>query len=259
MAYPETITVPDSHLPSGPVTLPPETSSEDLSSSPSYVIRVFAPSELSVRPWFPGLCQAINEAFSHEVNTLGLGPRLHSDVQLTEELGESGLTAVAFATDNTLSDQFLDDPNAHIIGTASVKNWAHNDMWQLCTLENQTGILQPDDTVKISGEGTLDADYELAIVGLRPGSKYRKRGIADRLVDACQQEVLRRISAAGKNLGRPIRFMIRTEQELNGAYWLKKGFSLVGQRMCPTGTWGSNREFMLWGMVRELFLDGTSS
>lgn len=259
MTCPEaTTTIPDGNLPSGPVTLPPETPSAELSSLPSFVIKVFTPSELSARPWFPGLCQAINEAFSYEVNALGLGPRLHSDIQLIQELGDTGFTAVAFASENASSDQFLDDPNAHVIGTASVKNWVHDDKWQPCTLENHTSILESGDAARMGHESTCDGDYEIAIVGLRPGPKYRKRGIADHLIGACQQEILRRLSLDGKDLGRPIRMMIKTEKELNGEYWLKKRFSLVGQQICPTGTWGSNRPFVLWAMARELAVDGRS-
>lgn len=216
----------------------------------SFETRIFSTSELLRQPWLPALTQVINEGFGAMAGPVKVAARLRSDTQLAEELEESdGFTAVAYAAKSDRRSP--DDKDIEVIGTASVKNWLDEGGWHRYPHEHAAGS-DPGSTNGSGQQGPCDGDYEIALVTVRPGEKYRKRGIADHLIGVCEQEILRRLSLKGESRSQPVRMMVKIVKENNGPYWLKKGFIPVAQKISPKGTWDSLTEFTMWAMFRGL-------
>lgn len=218
-------------------------------------IKIYSLSELVTQPWLPSLTQAVNEAFSANSGPK-FAQRLSYDTQLSEEMGETGFTAVAFAPkskyDEGSCNGYDKRDEVDIIGTASIKEWANNGEWSPypTTSTHEASELHGAN----SEQDPCDGDYELGLVAVKPGANYRKRGIADSLVKACERELVRRLTLQGSKR-RSIKIMIKTIREVSGPYWLKKGFKTVGVQRCPQGTWGSVEEFTLWALMRELAIE----
>lgn len=231
-------------------SLVPETPVAEVPSRTSdpglpFETKIFSTPELLRQPWLPELVQVINDGFGTNGGPVEFSKRLHSVAQLREELDESGFTVVAYAAKS--DKQSSDSGENEVIGTASVKKWRNDGEWQQYVRDH----VESGDTNGSGWQDPCDGNYEIALLTVLPGEKYRKRGIADRLVRVCEQEALRRLPLQGENSRKPVRAMIKVVSELNGPYWLKKGFTLVGQKTCPKGTWDSVREFTLWAMFRE--------
>lgn len=215
----------------------------------SFGTKIVSSSELPSQPWLSSLTQAINEGYASHGGALRFAQRLDSDTQLSDELGENGFTVVAYTTAS--DEPSSDGQDVEVIGTASVKDWLDDHQWEKYTHEN-VGCSVPGRNEDGKSQHPCDGDYEIAVVAVRPGEKYRKRGIADHIVKVCEQEILRRLPLREGGNVPPLRTMVRVVRDLNGPYWMKKGFSPVGQKWAPTGTWGSSTGFALWAMVREL-------
>ncbi|EPS25279.1 hypothetical protein POX_c03682 [Penicillium oxalicum] len=109
-----------------------------------------------------------------------------------------GFTAVAFTRGQ-------EDGKVQVIGTASMKPWKCDGLWSPDEDESEdqgrNNIQEPDVNQK-GGEHKSDdepprqftcpGDWELAVVALPPDICYRGKGIAGRVVKACEDEVLRR-------------------------------------------------------------------
>ncbi|RMJ26789.1 hypothetical protein PHISP_02331 [Aspergillus sp. HF37] len=216
----------------------------------SFETRIFSTAELLRQPWLRALTQVINEGFGAMAGPVKVAARLRSDTQLAEELNEGdGFTAVAYTAKS--DGRFPDDQEIEVIGTASVKNWLDEGGWHRYPYEHAAGS-EPWDANGSGQKGPCDGDYEFALVTVRPGEKYRKRGIADHLTGVCEQEILRRLSLKGESRNQPIRMMVKIVKENNAPYWSRKGFTPVAQKTSPKGTWDSLTEFTMWAMVREL-------
>lgn len=223
-----------------------------MDSGPGIHTELFTSTELLSQPWLPDLARMINASYTvshtNKVKFVDNKLRLQTDNQLSEELGADGFTAVAFASSDT-------GKKPQVIGTASMKPWKDDGLWnpshdddasQEPTTKNPNSKTEP-----FVQDHACPGDYELAVVALPPDPRYRGKGIAGRLVKACEDEILRlRGHQPGRE--RPVRIMIRTPKENTGDYWLKQGFKTVGSRKCPKGFWDSLEEFTMWAMVREL-------
>lgn len=214
--------------------------------SPSIETQTYSSYELLNQPWLPALTRTINEGFGTNGGNMN---RLQTDTQLSEELGESGFTVIAYSPKPGEASSDIE-----IVGTASVKPWVNDGQWQPYIHDS---IVGSDIGTRAESDGNLqddpcDGDYEIALVTIRRGASYRKRGIVDRLLKACEEEIMRRLSANAADSRQTIRTMIKISKEINGPYWTKKGFTPVGQKICPKGIWGSLTEFTMWAMVREL-------
>ncbi|KAJ5382370.1 hypothetical protein N7517_000281 [Penicillium concentricum] len=217
----------------------------------AFHVKLYASSDLLNQPWISDLTYMVNASYrvSHttKIKFASTKTRLQSDSALSEELGEHAFTAVALVGDGK-------DQKIEVIGTASMKKWKDDGLWTPTTKDGQ----EHEDT---SNNGCVDqilhrracpGDYELAVVALPPDPQYRGKGIAGHLVKACEEEILRRHQANGKDVSSPVRIMIRVTKEDTGAYWLKQGFTVVGSQLCPKGFWNSLEEFTMWAMMREL-------
>lgn len=237
---------------------------------PPYTIQIYTPSQLGQQPALADeLTELVNESFLAQVkHSLGEPSlRLTRPGQLIEEIGPSGLTAVCFqhAIDG-------DEKSTRAIGTATIKAWTGDVLWnrpRTCT-DNADSETRSQDTDELV---PVDGDFEVAIVAVKPGAKFRGQGIPDRLVGACEQAVLSKWvvgeedislqaqAQAGSSVPRnqagistlsPIRIMVKVAREITELYWAKKGFVTVGERQYSPGTWGFKKEFTISAMVREL-------
>ncbi|KAJ5530492.1 hypothetical protein N7527_003885 [Penicillium freii] len=218
------------------------------SPAPSYRIETFTQSDLLKQPFLPELRDIINISYYDTAGTsfVKSGPRLMSDTQLAEELEETGFTAIAFAE------------NA-IIGTASLKVCSPSP-WKLPGYFEQFSedeIFSASSTVLDSlhdeSQNTLcEAGFELVAVAITPDPRYRRKGIGESLTKACEDELKRRMSLAECTEVSRSRMMLRSVREVRGAYWLKRGFRVVGEQYYPPLTWGYSKGFVLWAMEREL-------
>lgn len=173
-----------------------------------------------------------------------------SDTQLAEELEETGFTAIAFAE------------NA-IIGTASLKVCSPDSESPSWKLPGHFEKFSADEI--FSGSSTVldslhdesqnahcEEVFELVAVAITPDPRYRRKGIGENLAKACEDELKRRMSlAGGTGLSRSC-MMLRSVREIRGAYWLKRGFRVVGEQYCPPMTWGYSKGFVLWAMEKEV-------
>ncbi|GAD99841.1 hypothetical protein ARB_07364 [Paecilomyces variotii No. 5] len=231
-------------------------------------IQTITPSPLlAQQPWLADLTRMINDSFAKPATTdiKFSADRLHTNTQLIEELGEKASTVVAFDESSSLSTGGLTEgetPTNYIVGTASIKDWVDDGLW----LPVPPQALSSSSSLPLGDTGApfiCPGDLEISIVAVRPGVEYRKRGIAEKLVRECEQEAIRRMKQDVQSHqnqeqrdGGPlrIRLMVKVVKEMNGPYWLNRGFEIIGQRFCPTGMWGANIDFTLWAMVKVLIV-----
>ncbi|KAJ5970502.1 uncharacterized protein N7479_000420 [Penicillium vulpinum] len=222
------------------------------SPPPMYRIEIFTPSELLKQPFLRELRDVINASYYDTGATpfVKTGPRIRSDTQLADELQESGFTAIAFAQ------------NA-VIGTASLKAWSPDSddaVWKPSGYFEQFSadeIFSASTTVLDSLDGesqnvTCEGGFEVVAVAIKPDPRYRRKGIAESLVKACEEELKRKMSLAGCTDLADSCIMVKSIRDIKGAYWLKRGFRVVGEQYCPPFTWNYNNGFVLWAMKREL-------
>jgi ribosomal protein S18 acetylase RimI-like enzyme len=194
----------------------------------------------------------VNDSYSNPaINSVEYtSDRLKSNRQLVEELGERGFTVVAFDSSLPVGEEERESAGK-LVGTASVKNWIDDGLWVPATA--------PDSQVRDGVSAPCPGDLEVTVVAVRHGIEYRKRGIAERLVRECESEIVRRLKqqdeAHYQSGSSHVKVMLKVVKEINGLYWSKKGFVVVGQRFCPTGTWDSTRDFTLWAMTRDVSVD----
>ncbi|KAF4444949.1 Acyl- N-acyltransferase [Fusarium acutatum] len=185
----------------------------------------------------------INAAYkSHGINSLGeIGQRIQYDTQIADEIVASGFTVVMFCMDE-------------IVGTASVKDWkasAQDNDWKPAGYYD--GVSAEEAAVMETGTSTPegvanDGDVEAFMVAVKPGLEYRKKGIAEGLMRACEQQLKQR--AGGET--NQVRIILQVVKELNRQYWLKKGHHIVGERYCPPSTWEVERAFIVLIMRKDI-------
>lgn len=211
-------------------------------------IKIFTIPDLLKQPFLHELRSLINASYS--VHEEGLwsktGNRLITDTQIATEVGENGFTGIAWSQNE-------------IVGTISVRKWdfgsSEGVVWK------KPGFYakwREDDNSSTQVDGTLDTDstvcegdFEVLIVAVKPGAEYRKRGISETLLLACEEELKNRVLDIDGS-SRSLKIMLRVVREMNGRYWSKKGFRVVGERYYPPFTWDLERDFILWAMRRDL-------
>ncbi|KAF4771551.1 hypothetical protein N7455_007852 [Penicillium solitum] len=236
----------------GPLHTPEVITIIPSSLPPSYKIETFTQGDLLKQPFLPELRDIINVSYYDTADTsfVKSGPRLMSDTQLAEELGETGFIAIVFAE------------NA-IIGTASLKVCSPDSEeppWKLPGHFEQfsadeifSGSSTVLDSLHDESQNThCEAGFELVAVAITPDPRYRRKGIGESLAKTCEDELKRRMSLAEcTGLSRSC-MTLRSVREVRGAYWLKRGFRVVGEQYCPPLTWGYSKGFVLWNMERDL-------
>lgn len=234
-----------------PPTLSPIKSSlsrKEANKSPAFDrIRIFTIPDLPKQPFLHELRSVINASYS--VHEEGLwsktGDRLTTDTQMATGVGENGFTGIAWSQNE-------------IVGTVSVKKWGFGSsegvVWKRPGFyaewhEDDDSSPQVDD--HLADSTVCEGDFEVLIVAVKPGAEYRKRGISESLLLACEEELNNRVLDIDEST-RSLKVMIRVVREMNGRYWSKKGFRVVGEKYYPPFTWNLERGFILWAMRRDL-------
>ncbi|KAL8740442.1 MAG: hypothetical protein Q9190_006859 [Brigantiaea leucoxantha] len=206
------------------------------------------------------------------------GKRFERPEDFLEEMGPKGVTFIQYASG---SHDPASEPR--IIATAGCKPW--NNEWKLRervarmreerkarekalpdTQKADAGLQASSDgfyTEKHENEllqqleglepmqhadGQEDVPrYEVMTVCVDPQSQ--KRGLVDPLLNAIVQEVRLQIGAQRKES--KFKLVVRTMKEMNEAYWLKKGFRTVAQKVFEPGIFGSPTGFTMLDMTRD--------
>ncbi|KAF5568030.1 acyl n-acyltransferase [Fusarium phyllophilum] len=238
MALPE---VSDS-LPLGDKKLPD--GSQDLTASQSpYHIEIFTGQELLDSSVLRELQTVINAAYqSHDNNPLGaIGERIQHDTQIVDEIGTNGFTVVMSCADE-------------IVGTASVKNWKpsiqENDWKPAGHYAGRSAdeASAMDAVPSIPEAVSCEGDVEVFMVAVKPGLQYRKKGVAEGLLRACEQQLKKQFGPKTD----PVRVILRVVREINSQYWLKKGYRIIGERYYPPLTWDVEKAFILLAMRKDI-------
>lgn len=167
------------------------------------------------------IANLVNDAFQ-EIPNFKNAPRFEKDSDVSKELGNDGIIAIAF------------DP---VPG-------ADRDLPVACISANK---YEPP-TIIDQGEEIDNTElptYRLYAVATLSHSNYRKLG----LIPLC-------LTALRTVLPPESKLYLETAETANGPYWRKNGFEVVKSEMKPKGFWGAEEEFEWvvlrgrWGDVR---------
>lgn len=147
----------------------------------------------------------VNTAFS-EISNFKNTPRFPKDSDVSKELGDDGIVAIAF------------DP---IPG-------ADRDLPVACISAKK---YEPP-TIEGKEIDTEAVHYRLYAVSTLSSSTYRKRGLTPLCLTALR-------TALPPNSA----IWLETAEAANGPYWRKNGFETVKSDTKPAGFWGAEREF----------------
>jgi hypothetical protein len=147
------------------------------------------------------------------------GDRLPYPESIHATLGDDGIFAVIYDPQNSTIP----------IACAAMRRWKHD-------LE---GLNEP-------GED----GWEIVTVTTRV--EWMRRGLAGRCVDALVEEVVRQVRGnETRNHGAKVNIWVHTVEDLNGAYWRKKGWMEVRSYDKPAGHWGSKFGYRLLVLLQR--------
>ncbi|QDS75683.1 hypothetical protein FKW77_007672 [Venturia effusa] len=155
----------------------------------------------------------VNTSF-HEIPNFTTTPRFANPSDISRELGDEGLIAIAF---DPVPGADRDRPVACI----SAKKDA------LPSILIGSGA---DEDEAVDGKGPHFKIYGVATLASPNG--YRKKG----LIPLC-------LRALRDALPQDSVVWLETAEAANGPYWRKNGFEIVRKEMRPAGFWGAEKEF----------------
>lgn len=224
---------------------------EENPSPPAFdQIKIFTMPDLLKQPFLHELRSVINASYSvHEEGIWSkTGERLTTDTEIATEVGEDGFTGIAWSQNE-------------IVGTFSVKKWdfgsSEGVIWKKPGFyaewrdEDEDSSTKVDDQLETNST-VCEGDFEVLIVAVKAGAKFRKKGISESLLLACEEELKRNHVLNMDGSTGSLRIMVRVVREMNGRYWSKKGFRVVGEEYYPPFTWDLEHGFVLWAMRRDL-------
>lgn len=147
------------------------------------------------------------------------GDRLPNPESIHAALGHDGIFAVIYEPHDATTP----------IACAATKRWKH-DLEGL----NEAG----------------EDGWEIITVTTRV--EWMRRGLAGRCVDALVADVIRQAREGEKReRGSKVKIWVHTVEDLNGAYWRKKGWEEVRSYDKPAGHWGSKYGYRLLVLLQE--------
>ncbi|KAI3579875.1 hypothetical protein IWW34DRAFT_848123 [Fusarium oxysporum f. sp. albedinis] len=218
--------------------------SQDLLESPSpYKIKVYTSQDFFDSSVLRELRTITNAAYrSYDINLPGeIGERIQYDTQIVNEIGTNGFTVVMSCADE-------------IVGSASVRDWkptAQENDWKPAghyvgkSADEASAMDSPPSARETA---SCEGDVEVFMVAVKPGLQYRKKGIAEGLLRACEQQLKKKFCLKENQ----VRVILRVVREINSRYWLKKGYQIVGERYCPPLTWDVEKAFILLAMRKDV-------
>ncbi|KAH4608916.1 hypothetical protein HBH82_064550 [Parastagonospora nodorum] len=151
------------------------------------------------------------------------GERLSQSHSIHDALGHDGMFAVIYDVHDSATP----------IACAAAKRW-ESDL---------------DDYSAADEDG-----WEILMVATRVG--WMRRGLAGRCVDALVAKLISqtREDEAREDGHAKVKIWIHAVEDLNGAYWQKKGWAVIRAYEKPAGHWGSILGYRLLVMPREFGL-----
>lgn len=204
---------------------------------------------LSTSEFLPLLPPLFNPAFSASHGESGVLPaeieRLPSDTQILQELAPDSCTYLIYAKPASSAT-------------------ALPVLYACASFQPYTGAFPPEmpeaakkfaDPPTPLPEGTIAWSIKLLVVELH----VQKQGIGSSLFSLLETEVRKRAStirearaASGKPPVKEVQLKLSTIKEINQGFWVKKGFTVVGEKGHPPGTYGSKTGFTTSDMVKVL-------
>ena len=217
-------------------------------------LHLFEPGQLACSPLLPGFLPPMNAAFSlrHPPWIPASHIRMHSTDQFLEELGPEAFTyALTFADDT--------EEAKHIIATVSFRPFR----WREPEIQEPTYKTFYYDRSQAVVPGAETWDLKLMVVD----PNYMKHGLASLLLGITESEIHRRfeerklhdanISTNGGTSGieaaqKKLRLLLQTLDEMNGEFYRKRGWTLIGTRKREKGFMGSEVGFTV-GIMDKVF------
>ncbi|KAK9328873.1 hypothetical protein V1520DRAFT_344803 [Lipomyces starkeyi] len=207
--------------------------------------KIYDPMALLNAPILPALAAMINSSFAAHFApfvspaVLNGTQRINSPNELAEDITPDGFTVVAFSPSSP------DTP----IATASVKVYYNDKFWEDWGDARRLKLKQ----WKEENKDAVYTQWEITAVAVRYSPEYLKKGLATHVVNVVAEELKRRLLASQKQTDGELKTIVRVVKEINGDYWLKKGFVLVEETVIPAGILGT--ELTNWDMEKTLRLD----
>ncbi|KAK9492062.1 hypothetical protein V1508DRAFT_419974 [Lipomyces doorenjongii] len=211
--------------------------------------KIYDSTTLANAPVLPSLAAMINSSFAAHFAQF-LDPaivngtqRLSSPNDLAKDITPGGFTVVAFSASSPETP----------IATASVKAYYNDKFWEDWGDARRLKLKQWEEENK----DAVRTQWEITTVAVRYSPEYLKKGLATHVVNAVAEELKRRLLASQKHTDREWKTMVRVVKEINGDYWLKKGFVVVEETVIPAGILGKT-ELTNWDMEKALRFDDYS-
>ena len=220
----------------------PDTKAAPTINGKATILSVYSPSQLKTSPFLPDLHQLVNAAFewSHSATEiLNSTKRLSHENQYIEELGDDPETFVLIVrfvdTDQIIATAYA----SRYLGVASVPDDGQDRTWK------RIGLV-PDDA---------DA-WELRNMVVHP--RCQSQGLAQFLMKTIEDGVKIASDAAARSIAqdnpRPRRLLmyLATVKEIQGGFYLKRGYREDYSVEHPSGHLGSVKGFSVVFMSKEI-------
>lgn len=103
---------------------------------------------------------------------------------------------------------------------------------------------------------SLLQDFEVRLVCVDPSPMYHQRGLAARAVSSLERNVAAEAEATSHKAQGRIQLHLLSAEELTGAYWKRRGWTLVKEVQAESGIWGSRKPFQMLTYSKVLLLHG---
>ncbi|KAL9633175.1 MAG: hypothetical protein Q9164_004863 [Protoblastenia rupestris] len=219
---------------------------------------------LTTSPHLTPLIALANAAFSHS-HTNGVSGKEFMPATVTrfpqaksmlDDLGPNGFCLIMFETGEEESD---------IIGTISAKPFIETKAGHDTSIHPSSLFKRPPPPTKHDAEAQEKAiesaeDPEASkweLLASAVALRVKGKGVASMLLEKCIEEIRRRAAEEHKRKGLreeegKVALYLSTMQEVNEAYYLRKGWRTTGIRRFAPGTWGGKDGFGIVEMVRVL-------
>jgi hypothetical protein len=193
-------------------------------------ITIYTGTELNALPKvLHDVVQAINLAFSRHESFFPK-PRFFNPDELLEMLGPEGRCAVIHSHNSILASACI-IPWSPPVGTAVAQ-----------ALEQH----RPNDALLVA----KGRSYEIKTVITADTPEAKGKG----LIGPCIEELVGRVRRPGES---ELLIWVRAVEHLNGAYWRRRGYELVGElEIKGKGSWNSVSEFEYATMAKRISWEG---
>ncbi|KAK2799916.1 hypothetical protein FQN50_008309 [Emmonsiellopsis sp. PD_5] len=237
--------------------------------SPEFQPLLLTTNQLRALPCLPALKDMINEAYllHHKgFRTPDSRPRFGNEQELVNALAPPGRCCVMLQSQD-------EGQAARPVACAMLKVYHEGDppADSGVSADVDDGVDGADD--REDGEGVDISsihDWEVGVVAVLQDPKLRKLGLAMRCMEVLERDLLERIKRGGghssggsvpmqndglsspgdQEASQPLNFWLMTSKSVNEAYWKRRGYETVKEKVFPKGHWGHKEEFTIAWMKK---------